>query len=71
MRIAALPPAAAARAQLAWREGRYGLCATCGDPIDGDALRARPDLASCAACAAELRARQAGRRFGVCGIKGG
>ncbi len=32
------------------REGRYGNCAVCGQPIDPERLRARPEATLCVAC---------------------
>ena len=34
------------------QRGGYGSCATCGDAIDGDRLRAVPDTDRCGGCAA-------------------
>lgn len=64
--LAALPDGPAHRALA---DGSYGLCRTCGDPIDAPALLAQPTLAVCAACAAERHRSRREQRFGVCGVK--
>jgi DnaK suppressor protein len=35
-----------------WREGRYGVCERCGQPIGQDRLAARPAAPTCIGCAA-------------------
>ncbi|HLH24704.1 MAG TPA: TraR/DksA C4-type zinc finger protein [Chloroflexota bacterium] len=35
------------------RAGTYGICASCGQPIDPERLRARPEATLCIACARE------------------
>lgn len=67
----ALPAADAARVRRAMADGNFGRCATCGEDITAAALLERPTLAACPECAGALRRGQAGRRFGVCGIKPG
>ena len=45
------------RAQLRFSEGRYGICATCGQAIPAARLLAQPTAIRCAACQAQHEAR--------------
>jgi RNA polymerase-binding protein DksA len=35
-------------------EGRYGICARCGQPIDQERLQAKPDATLCVQCQREI-----------------
>jgi RNA polymerase-binding transcription factor DksA len=39
------------RAERALEEGRYGTCESCGGPVGGARLEARPEATRCVACA--------------------
>ena len=67
---APLPADVLGRARAAIAEGRFGVCAGCGDEIAARALRERPDRGLCEGCSDRLRGERAGRRFGVCGVRG-
>ena len=51
--------------------GPPAACRACGEDVPPELLAANPARGLCEACGDALAASQRGRRFGVCGQRGG